>query len=267
MGPLGLVGRGSQGTQRPQVSGWLMSLHYSLSSKGSPRACDKCERAEACMGYRQAQIHGVEPRPCFSTNPAGSTTQDGAGCLAALTRIHSHVKEGARSTGSRLVSSLSLSWSPGAPLVQPACSADVGTRAQRQRPGLPSTEHPGHLEKPQFPSGSGQKPFPLGSNLILWAGQSRTPSIPPAPRVQSKTALSGLKLLQLGPGSCSPGLLGLRRLSGLVGEEKKEWHCPRAPLVLGPTQAPSSALSLSCPASGYPLLASLSPELCNISYF
>ena len=213
MGPLGLVGRGSQGTQRPQVSGWLMSLHYSLSSKGSPRACDKCERAEACMGCGQAQIHGVEPRPRFSTSPAGSTTQDGAGCLAALTRIHLYVKEGARSTGSRLVSSLSLRWSPGAPLVRPACSADVGTRAQRRRPGLPSTEHPGHMEKPQFPSGSGQKPFPLGSNLILWAGQSRTPS---TPQLQESRAKPHYQLLSSSSWAQGPVLLVSRGSGGSV---------------------------------------------------
>ena len=195
------------------VSGWLMSLLYSLSSKGSRRACDKSERAEACGSCRQAQVHGVEPRPPFSTSPAGRRMQDRAGCLAALTHIHSHVKEGARSTGSRLLSSPSLNWSLRAPLAPPACSANVGTGAQRWRPGLLSTEHPGHLEKTQFPSGSGQKPFPLRSNLILWAGQS---CIPSPPQLQESRVQPHCQLLSSSSWARGPVLLVSRGSGGSV---------------------------------------------------
>lgn len=174
--------------------------------------------------------------------------QDGAGCLAALTHIHSHVKEGASSTGSRLFSSLSLIWSSRTPLVPPAYSADVGTGAQRRRPGLLSTEHPRESGKNPVPLRVRSETFSFEIQPNPLGRPELHPLNPPAPRVQSATPLSAPKLLQLGPGSCSPGLSGLRRLSGLVGEEKKEWHHPWAPLVLGPTQAPSAACSLSRPA-------------------
>lgn len=141
---------GSQGTQATGrqvraapspgiwVSGRRMGLHYSPRSESSPRACGRGGRAGAPRDCTHAQVRGVEPR----------LLQHKPGWRQGVTRSHPLTLEGRTWEHRKQTDYLDLG--PGAPPVQAPCSADVGTG-----------EHPGPLEKPQFPSG-------LVKSLLLW---------------------------------------------------------------------------------------------------